>query len=167
MLTEICQVIRSSSIRERDSGWQGFSRCTCIRICKHGAAYSLQLAACSEIVELGQRDTIAPDARTNTRSPLQAHRLHAGVLYAQRGECRFWISVPFADKRRTYWHFTKASQQAPSTPEYSTIFMAGLIQLSCIRHSCNRKCKRDIHLSILSVALTFLSWHTCSIIRLK
>lgn len=60
--------------------------------------------------------------------------------------------------------FYQGEPQAPSTQEYPTIFVAGLIRLSCIRwHSCNRKCKRNIHLSILSVALTLLSRHTCNI----
>lgn len=83
-------VIRPSLVRERDEARAIPDGGDSLAVHVHShmqALRCLQLAACSGIVELGQRDTIAPDARTDTRSPLQAHRLHAGVLYAQR-ECR-------------------------------------------------------------------------------
>jgi len=117
----------------------------------------LQLAACNGIVELGQRETIAPDARTDTRLLLQAHRLHAGVLYAQRESVSplNFYSLRQAPDVLTFY---QGKPQAPPTREYPAIFAAGLIRLSCIRrYSCNRECKRDTRLSILSIALTFLS----------
>lgn len=65
-------VIRPSLVRERDEARAIPDGGDSLAVHVHShmqARRCLQLAACSGIVELGQRDTIAPDARTDTSAP--------------------------------------------------------------------------------------------------
>lgn len=116
-------------------GRQGLSRCTCIRTCKHT---TLLLAACSLQRNRSNWVNETPSLLTHVRTHTLARckrTVYTQVSYMRNArECRFWISVPSApDKRRTYWHFTKASHKLPRRREYPAIFAAGLIRLSRIR----------------------------------
>lgn len=135
--------VRESDETRAIPGRQGFSRCTCIRTCKHGAACSLQRNRSNWVNET---PSLLTHVQTHAR-PLQAHRLHAGVLYAQRervSPLNFCSLRP--GQAPDVLTFYQGEPQAPPTAGISGYFCGR--SNSVILHSaasCNRECEREIH----------------------